>query len=70
MTQPVGYSFKLDLSSGRFIPCGDGIASIGEQTCVVTGASDGIHAAATALNAAGAIPVPLGARWKVSYFPT
>ena len=67
MPNPAGYYFKLDPSSGRFIPsAAETVNSPGDGTVVVTGSPD-INAAGQALNAGGAIPLAASAKWSVSY---
>ena len=60
-----GLYFRIDLTSGRFFPCGDA-SSPGDGTVCVAGATDA-NAAAQALNAAASIPAPLAGKWTVNY---
>ncbi len=64
-----GYYFKLDPSSGRFLPVGDvGLGgSVGDGVLCVTGSTVDVHQIAAMIND-GCIAVPSGGgRWQVSY---
>jgi len=59
------YTFRADLTSGRFHPI-PAEGSLGDGTIVVSGAPDQ-HSACSALHAGAAVPVPAGAKFTVTY---
>jgi hypothetical protein len=64
-----GYYFKLDPSSGRFLPVGEiGLGgSPGDGVLCVTGALADVHQVGMMLND-GCVALPTGGgRWQVSY---